>query len=204
MIRLILDSCVLFFMLPMTMAFGSVLVSIEGVLLEVEMNCVMKCPGKYINFDVGPHLVLLPDSLIDVSGIFPSLFWITASTKWVSLVGKHVRVDGFAENFLGHESLLTAQCITECIQLSPAVPQVAFELDEQGLISLEEQIPLMAEVTLKRAGWRALLSGFTVVQRKGDALIEVHPDGTEVYIKALPPKVPMRLKDNLLIIKGAQ
>jgi hypothetical protein len=168
------------------MLFGSVAVSIEGVLLEVEINCAMKCPGRRINFEMGPHLVLLPDLLVDVSGIFPSLFWISASPEWNLLVGKHVRVEGIADKFLGRESLLTVQHISECVQPAHVPNDTTFgRLDEEILVALEDQIPLMAEVVLKRAGWRALLSGHTVLQRKGDALIEVHPDGTEVFIKDL-------------------
>lgn len=61
------------------------------------------------------------------------------------------------------------------------------ELTEKCIQFLEEQIPELAETAIKQAYWRALSSGHSVLERKNDDLVETFPDGTQKFIKKLPP-----------------
>lgn len=65
-------------------------------------------------------------------------------------------------------------------------------LTESGIAHLEEQIPLLAEAALRAAYWQTLMSGHSVLIEDGDALVEVFPDGTRRFVKALPPPVRVR------------
>ncbi len=64
---------------------------------------------------------------------------------------------------------------------------------------LEEHIPELAYLAINQAYWRALASGYTVLEARGGAIVEIHPDGTEKFIKKLPPSIPVTLGQRLEI-----
>lgn len=59
------------------------------------------------------------------------------------------------------------------------------ELSEKALDYLEEQIPVLAEMALKKAYWQALASGDSVLIAEEGQLIEVDPDGTRTVLKTI-------------------
>lgn len=61
-------------------------------------------------------------------------------------------------------------------------------LNEESLTYLEEHIPELFSAAVKQAYWGALASGSSVLQRDGDALVEVFPDGTRRFVEPLPPR----------------
>ena len=62
-------------------------------------------------------------------------------------------------------------------------------LDEKESIICfqEELLPELIKMALKHAYLQALASGYSVILAEGEALIELHPDGTKTFIKPLPP-----------------
>lgn len=79
------------------------------------------------------------------------------------------------------------------------------KMNEKTLCFLEEHIPELAKAALKQAYWRALASGHSVVQAEvlpegGEALVEIHSDGTKTFIKSLPPSISV-LKDHRVKIR---
>lgn len=56
---------------------------------------------------------------------------------------------------------------------------------------LEDQVPELAEAAVKLAYWKSLAFGNSVLECKNDSLIRMNPDGTEEFIKKLPPSSPV-------------
>jgi len=71
-------------------------------------------------------------------------------------------------------------------------------LSEEEMRFLEEHIPELATAAVKQAYWNALASETPVLICKDNALVEIHPDGTEKTIKQLPPPTPLPKR----VIKG--
>jgi hypothetical protein len=65
------------------------------------------------------------------------------------------------------------------------------ENDEKTIRFLEEHIPELAQAAVTQAYWSALASGSVVLERKGDALVKTHPDGTVEFVRKLPPLTPV-------------
>jgi hypothetical protein len=63
------------------------------------------------------------------------------------------------------------------------------KLGEEAIQHLEEHMPELFAAAVTQAYWAALADGHNVVQREGDDLVEVSPDGTRRVIKPLPPMV---------------
>lgn len=57
---------------------------------------------------------------------------------------------------------------------------------------LEEHIPELAETAIKQAYWRALASGYNVLECENGFLVEIHPDGSRKILKKL--QLPMKVK----------
>jgi hypothetical protein len=64
-------------------------------------------------------------------------------------------------------------------------------LSEKAMCFLEAHIPELAEIAFKQAYWAALASGSSVLISKNGDLVEVFPDGTQKFIKRLPPAIPV-------------
>jgi hypothetical protein len=62
-------------------------------------------------------------------------------------------------------------------------------LDEESTRFLEEHAPKLFSAAVTQAYWGSFASGHAVLQREGDELVEVSPDGSKKVIKALPPLV---------------
>ena len=60
-------------------------------------------------------------------------------------------------------------------------------LDDKSIDYLEEHFPELFAAAVTQAYWGALAAGHSVVQRDGDDLVEVFPDGSRRFIKKLPP-----------------
>ncbi len=60
-------------------------------------------------------------------------------------------------------------------------------LSEEAMCFLEDHIPELADVAFKQAYWAALASGSSVLISENGNLMEVFPDGTQIFIKQLPP-----------------
>lgn len=60
-------------------------------------------------------------------------------------------------------------------------------LSEKAMCFLEQHIPELAEAAFKQAYWAALASGSSVLISENGNLVEVFPDGTQKFIKRLPP-----------------
>ncbi|HLB52842.1 MAG TPA: hypothetical protein VJK48_03965 [Chlamydiales bacterium] len=178
----------LFFVFLFEAIYSGEPVSIEGVLLGAELKCYMVAPERRIEVKMNPQMFLLPDSIVHLSGRYLPFLWIKTCENYQKLVTKHVRVEGVAEEFLSGEFLVQPARIIEC---EPTQRQLEAEkgLTEEEMCYWEEQIPLMASAAFQQVRWRALLQGFDVMESRDDALWLVHPDGTETFIKELPPRV---------------
>ena len=64
------------------------------------------------------------------------------------------------------------------------------ELTEKEIDYLEQFIPEWAEIATRRAYWQALASGYSVMISENGAIVEVFPDGTRKFIKAIEPRTP--------------
>jgi hypothetical protein len=60
---------------------------------------------------------------------------------------------------------------------------------EKRIQELEAQIPLASGDAFATAYQRALQSGQTLVQTIGQAIYEIHPDGSKHFIKTLEPPI---------------
>jgi len=65
------------------------------------------------------------------------------------------------------------------------------ELSEEAIQHLEAHTPELFAAAVTQAYWAALTAGHTVVQREGDALVEVSPDGTRRVLRPLAPWTPV-------------
>lgn len=65
------------------------------------------------------------------------------------------------------------------------------ELGEEAIQHLEAHLPELFAAAVTQAYQAALAAGHTVLQREGDDLVEVSPDGSRRVIKPLPPLVPV-------------
>ena len=72
-------------------------------------------------------------------------------------------------------------------------------LTEKEIDYLEQQIPEWAQLATRRAYWQALASGQSVVISENGAIVEVFPDGTRKFIKAIEPWI--KVTTGKLIIK---
>lgn len=72
-------------------------------------------------------------------------------------------------------------------------------LNEESIRYLEEHIPDLAEIAIKEAYWRALASGYSVLERYNNDLVEVFPDGTRKFIKNLPPYTKVTIGQKIII-----
>lgn len=63
------------------------------------------------------------------------------------------------------------------------------DLDEASIRFLEEHVPELFSAAVTQAYWGSLASGHSVLQREGDDLVEVFPDGSKKVVKALPPMI---------------
>lgn len=63
--------------------------------------------------------------------------------------------------------------------------------NEKTMLFLEEHMPELAEAALKLAYWKTLAFGNSVLECKNGSLIKTNPDGTEEFIKQLPPSTPV-------------
>jgi hypothetical protein len=64
-------------------------------------------------------------------------------------------------------------------------------LSEEAMSFLEEHIPELADVAFKQAYWAALASGSSVLISENGNLVEVFPDGKQIFIKRLLPSTPV-------------
>ena len=55
---------------------------------------------------------------------------------------------------------------------------------------LEEQIPELAVKALRKAYCDARASGYSILVAREDSLVELHPDGSETFVKTLQPSAP--------------
>jgi hypothetical protein len=72
-------------------------------------------------------------------------------------------------------------------------------LPEKSMQYLEEHIPELAEAAIKQAYWRALASGYTVLECENGFLVEVHPDGSRKILKKLQPPTKVKIGQRLII-----
>lgn len=86
-------------------------------------------------------MLLLPDSLVRVSGKYPTFLWIKENADWQNLVGKHVRIVGIAQEFFSGEFLVEVESVQEC---EPSTQKLKFseELTEEEIDDWEERIPI--------------------------------------------------------------
>jgi hypothetical protein len=164
----------------------------EGILFKAEVQCSIVAHERRMKVPIRSQLVLLPDSLLCISEKYPAFLWIEENIGWKDLVGKHVRVTGTVREFISGEFLIHAEHIFEC-QPNPKERQLQRNLTEEEVNYWEEQIPLMAGAAFYQEGLRVLFNGFDVVQSHDSALWVVHPDGTETFIKEIPPPVQVEV-----------
>ena len=178
----------LFFVILLGAVYPSEPISIEGVLFRADLQCYMVAPARRIKIEISPQFFLLPDSIVYLAGNYLPLVWIKNSGNLQHLVTKHIRIDGVVEEFFSGAFLVQPERIIEC-EPTPRPLEPAQELTEEEICYWEEQIPLMAAASVQQARLRAILAGFDVVESHDNALWTVHPDGTETFIKDLPPRV---------------
>lgn len=63
--------------------------------------------------------------------------------------------------------------------------------NEKTMRFLEEHMPELAEAAVKLAYWQTLAFGNPVLECKNGSLVKINPDGTEEFIKKLPPSTPV-------------
>lgn len=67
-------------------------------------------------------------------------------------------------------------------------------LTEKEIDYLEQQIPELAEMALRKAYWQTLASGDSVVVADNGQLIDVQPDGTRTVLKTIKKPDTIRQK----------
>ncbi len=73
------------------------------------------------------------------------------------------------------------------------------KLTEKEIDFLEQQIPELAALATRKAYWDALSNGLSVTIAEDGKLIEVFPDGSKKFIKNIPPRIKMEIKNPILI-----
>jgi hypothetical protein len=68
------------------------------------------------------------------------------------------------------------------------------ELSEEAIQHLEAHMPELFAAAVTQAYWAALAADQTVVQREGDALVAVSPDGSRRMVSPLAPWSPVGSK----------
>lgn len=63
------------------------------------------------------------------------------------------------------------------------------EPGEASIVFLEEHVTELFSAAVTQAYWGALAAGRSVLQREGDELVEVSPDGTRRVVKSLSPMI---------------
>ena len=67
-------------------------------------------------------------------------------------------------------------------------------LTEKEIDYLEQQIPELAEMALRKAYWQTLASGDSVLVADDGQLIDVQPDGTRTVLKTIEKPETVRQK----------
>ena len=67
-------------------------------------------------------------------------------------------------------------------------------LTEKEIDYLEQQIPELAEMALRKAYWQTLASGDSVLVADDGQLIDVQPDGTRTVLKTIEKPETIRQK----------
>ncbi len=65
-------------------------------------------------------------------------------------------------------------------------------INDKAIEYLEQHIPELAESATSQAYWQALAEGNSVIIAQNGKLIEVFPDGTQVLIKEIAPRIKMQ------------
>lgn len=63
------------------------------------------------------------------------------------------------------------------------------KLTEKEIENLEEQIPLIAEVSAKQAYLETLAFGHSVLVVENDQIFQIFPDGRRVLIQKIEPRI---------------
>jgi hypothetical protein len=63
-------------------------------------------------------------------------------------------------------------------------------LSDKAVDYLEQQIPELAAIATRQAYWQTLASGDNVLVAENGQIVEVRPDGTRTFVKAVDkPKI---------------
>jgi len=66
------------------------------------------------------------------------------------------------------------------------------KLKEKEIQNLEEQIPLVAEVSAKQAYLETLAFGRSVLVAENDEIVQIFPDGSRVFIQKIEPPIQIK------------
>lgn len=66
-----------------------------------------------------------------------------------------------------------------------------YEIDEETMCTLEDQIPFLAEDAVKQARANTLQAGRCVLEVVGGQLVETSPDGSQKVLKSIPAPIPV-------------
>lgn len=76
---------------------------------------------------------------------------------------------------------------------------IIMQITEKAMRFLEEHIPELVGAAITQAYWEALATGSSVTQCENGIIYEVFPDGTRKIIKKIPPPLPVKLGQKVLI-----
>lgn len=72
-------------------------------------------------------------------------------------------------------------------------------MSERQMRAAEDRIPALGRKAIKQAVAKARATGHSVVVSTDGNLIELHPDGSQRFLKKLPPRVPVTRGMRLII-----
>ena len=70
---------------------------------------------------------------------------------------------------------------------------------EKAMRYLEDNIPELAKSAVTQAYWQALASGSSVLQADNGVIVEVFPDGTRLFVKAITPPTPVMVGEKRVL-----
>ena len=155
--------------------WSSEIVRFEGYLREVQEGT----NEGYALFPATSMEVLLPNGLVR----HISFVLIELPNEYIHCVGKYVVIEGewtgMDSPIFDNIAILKAHWVSD-----DHWTNTDFESNE-AYDFFDKHVFIMARGACSIARWRALKSGFTLLEVENNWLIEVHPDGTKTQIRPL-------------------